>query len=372
MKIEEVRVNTINEETRLVLKTIKTSRGTFTNRKLAISNFMYNCEQDRIKFERPVFSAYFQTHHLTWNKFTSSWDYGELVLAKTHADKNNRIFIPIQQRSDEQINDLILQQSEEDFKDILGYSEYVPFQIPLQMGVNEWKKEKIKLLALLGKNQELVPIISSRHNPASFPLIIKEELGKSVLIGINSYELTRAVEITNLSYLTAINIKVKENQKTSLFVNFGYSRILTRLSNVAGCFAFTCFAGDVFSERAYNPNIMPSQVRNHMMDTKPSQYPYYDPKEKKFTKSLPQKEWYGLDITKNSMEQISIAEGLTPYKAIKCLSFFYQQRDLDLINDLIISNKNPFEVMKNYTGWNVFLSRVPIPLQTNQRELSEF
>lgn len=118
---------------------------------------------------------------------------------------------------------------------------------------------------------------------------------------------------------------------------------------------------------------MSNNTIKHMMDRKPSEYLYYDPKEKKFNKSLPQKDWYGIDLTKEAMNGVSVAEGLSGYQVIKVISHFLQQRDLDLINSLIISKKNPLEVMKDYTGWNVFFSRVMLPLnQQKQKSLSEF
>ena len=190
MIIQEVKVNSLNTESRFVLKDIKTPEGVFSNRKIAISNFMFNCEKDRMKYERPVFGALFQTHHIVWDSLNSSWDYDGLESAKEHANKNNRVFLTYQQRSDNQLNDLKLIESEHGFKTFLDLVDNVPFQLPINMGLNEWKKEKKKLILLLKPNQNLVPIVSSRHNVSSFPLIIKEEIGKSKIIGINSYELT--------------------------------------------------------------------------------------------------------------------------------------------------------------------------------------
>lgn len=373
MILKEVKVEAIDKSSRFVLKRIKTSEGEFPNRKLAINNFMFNCEQDRIKFERPVFNnAPIQTHHLSWDFFSNGWDYTMLETAKEHAEKNKRIFLTYNQRSDNKMNELKLKDSVKDFNELINLVDNVPFQLPLDMTLSKWKEVKEKLLLLLNPTQSLVPIISSRHNPSSFPFIIKEEIGKSKIIGINSYEISTPIEITNLSYLTAINSNVKINEDTSLFVNFGYSRMLRRFSNIAGSFAFSCFAGDIFSERAYNPNTMSKDVIKHMMDRKPTEYSYYDLIEKRFLKSLPQIEWYNVDLTKESMKGVSVAEGLNGYQVIKCISHFLQQKDLDLINSLIISKSNLLETMKNYTGWNVFLSRVMLPLSSNQRNLSEF
>ncbi|MFA5154509.1 MAG: hypothetical protein WC554_18340, partial [Clostridia bacterium] len=198
--------------------------------------------------------------------------------------------------------------------------------------------------------------------------------GKTKFIGINSYGITTAIEITNLSFLNAINSSININERTSLIINFGYNRIMSkRFSNIAGSFAFSCFGGDIFSEHTYNPNIQSSKgVMNYMTDKKPSEYSYYDIIEKRFNKSVPQLEWYGLDLTKKSMEKVSVAEGLSGYKVIKCISHFYQQRDLNFINELIISKNNIFEDMKNYVGWGIFLNSLVLPLSSNQKNLSEF
>ncbi len=372
MTIEEVKVEAVDENSRFVLKKIKTDVGEFYNRRVAISNFMFNCEQDKMLYNRPIFNAPVQTHHINWDFLSNGWDYNGLTTAKEHAEKNNRVFLIYHQRSDKQMNELKLKDSVRDFNDVLDSVNDVPFQLPLEMSLDKWKEVKGKLMSCLKPNQNLVPIISSRHNTASFPLIVKEEIGKSKVIGINSYEISTPVEITNLSFLTAINSKIKINQETSLFINFGYSRIIRRLSSIAGSFAFSCFAGDILSERAYNPKTMSRDVIKHMMNRKPTEYSYYDEIEKKFNKSLPQMEWYGADLTKETMGKVSVAEGLNGYQVIKCVSHFLQQRDLDLINSLIISKSNLFETMKNYTGWNVFLNMVMLPLSSNQRNLSEF
>ena len=59
MIIKEVMTEAVDKGSRLVLKRIKTSHGDFSNRKLAISNFMYNCEKYRMKYGQPLFSTLF-------------------------------------------------------------------------------------------------------------------------------------------------------------------------------------------------------------------------------------------------------------------------------------------------------------------------
>ncbi|MEK6952772.1 MAG: hypothetical protein AABX29_07190 [Nanoarchaeota archaeon] len=372
MIIKEVITEAVDKDSRLVLKRIKTSHGDFSNRKLAISNFMYNCEKDRMKYGQPLFNGIFQTYHLRFDKVLNDWDYLGLGNAKKHAETNNRIFIPYKPRNDEKLSQMKWKDSISDFKIMVGKVENVPFIIPLDATLNNWKKHRVEAISLLSPSQSLVPIISSKHNVSHFPTIIKYEIGKSNLIGIHSYELRDITERTNLSYLRAINSDTKTGDKTSLFVNFNYPRILTRYLSIAGCFAFNCFAGDVFSERTIFPTGIPRMVRNYMFDKKPEEYNFYDFKEKKFNKSLPQKEWYGIDLTKSSMANVSVLQGLNGYQLIKCISHIKQQDDLDLINALILNKQNVIEHLRNYTGWGVFLDTIVLPSAQTQQTLLKF
>lgn len=372
MIIKDVMTEIVDRNSRLVLKRIKTSDGEFSNRKLAISNFMYNCERDRMKYGQPLFNGIFQTYHLRFDKVLGDWDYLGLENAKKHAERNNRIFIPYKPRNDETLSGMKWKDSISDFKTMIGKVDNVPFVIPLDATLSDWKKHKIDAVSLLSSSQSLVPIISSKHNVSHFPTIIKYEIGKSNLIGIHSYELRDIIERTNLSYLRAINSNTKTGDKTSLFINFNYPRILTRFSNIAGCFGFSCFAGDIFSERAYFPSGMRREAVNFMMDKKPEEYSFYDSKEKKFTKSIPQQEWYGIDITRNSIANVSVLQGLSGYKVIKCISHIKQQDDLDLINSLIINKEDLVKFMRNYTGWGVFLDTMVIPSLNTTQTLLKF
>ena len=54
------------------------------------------------------------------------------------------------------------------------------------------------------------------------------------------------------------------------------------------------------------------------------------------------------------MEKISVSEGLNSYDSIRWLNHFFQQRDLNLINEFLLSKKEIVNTIKNYTGWSVF------------------
>lgn len=372
MMIKEVKVEAVDPNSGFVNKKIFTNEGIFTNRKIAVSNFMYNCELDRLKYDQEVFDSNFQTHHLNWNKEGKYWDYKSVLSAKKHAEKHNRIFLAYPQRNEEQLNNLTLEISKRDFKEMAELFDEVPFQIPLNMTYNQWKKVKPHLISMLNENQSLIPIISSRHDIRTFPLIIKEEIGNSNLIGINSYELRSTLEIINLSYLREINRNIAVGKKTSFFINFAHPRALAKISNFPSCFGFSFFAGDIFSERTSFISRMTEKTIKSMFDRKPSEYLMYDLNEKKFNKSPQQKGWYGEDITRKVLGGISVNQGLNGYQVHKWVSHYLLQKDLDKITLLVSSNSNVGEYVKNYTGWSVFLNGIKIALTPSQKELPKF
>lgn len=360
MEIQDIRVKLVDEDSRFVLKKITTKEGKeFYNRKLAVCNSIYFCERQRLIYGKPLFNSLFQTFHIGWDNKEEEWDYKGLKKAKEHAKQKNRVFVPYKQRNEEQWSNLKWEESENEFKEFQKKVDIVPYPIPLNASLEEWKVKKKEALELLEPHQELIAIISSKHlNLEEFPYIVKEELKNSKFLGICCYGISDVIERRNLSYLNSINSSFKIGQKIALIFCFDYFRILKSHSSIAGCFAFSCFGGDVFSERAYFPKGWDKKTFKKIFSKKPAQYPLYDIKEKKFTTSLPQKEWYGFDFTKSFMDRISVSEGLIGYNAIKWINHHLQQTDLDLINELLISKRNIIDSLKNYTGWNVFWNLV--------------
>lgn len=356
MEIQEIKIEFIDEDSRFVLKRIKTKDGKeFFNRKLAVCNSIYSCENDRITYGKPLFNSPFQTHHIGWDNKEEEWDFKGLTKRKKHALKNNRFFVPYKQRNENQWENLNWNESLKDVEEFKDKTKIVPFPIHLKSSFEEFKTNKQKTLDLLEEGQELMPIISTKHlNLNEFPLIVKNELKESKFFGICCYGVSDVIERRNLSYLNAINSSFNIGDSTALIFCFDYLRILKNHSYIAGCFAFNCFSGDVFSEKAYFPRGWNQEAFDNIMKKKPSNYPLYDIKEKKFTTSLPQKEWYGFDLTNNFMGQISVNEGLSGYKALKWINHHLQQKDLDLINELLISKRKVIDALKNYAGWNVF------------------
>src|SRR3989344_1814937 len=355
MQIKNVKVELVDKISRLVLKRITTDKGECFNRILAVSNGIYSCERKRLNHGKSVFNSIFQTFHLNWDKQEGEWDFKGLKKARQHAKKNKRFFIPYKQRNEEQWNKLNWKEAEREFKTFQKKESIVPYPIPLTASLEEWIIKKKEALNLLEPHQELIAIFSSKHlNINDFPALIKEELNNSLFLGLCCYELKTSLEKTNLSLLNSINSSFKIGDKTALICYFDYPKILTRNSYVAGSFAYCCFAGDVFSEKAHFPRSMSPESAEKMMNRKLTDYYLYDIKEKKFTKSLSQKEWHGFSLTDNFMEKISVSEGLNSYDSIRWLNHFFQQRDLNLINELLISKKEIVNTIKNYTGWSVF------------------
>jgi len=357
--IQSIKVEFVDKDSRLVLKKLITTDGReIHNRKLAVCNSIYSCERQRLIYGKSMFNSLFQTYHIGWDKKESEWDYKGLKNAEAHAKQNKRLFVPYKQRNEEQWSKLNWKEADKEFKKFQEETDIVPYPVPLNASLKELKNKKSEVLKLLEPNQELIFIVSSKHlNLKEFPLIAKYELKNSKLFGICSYGISDVIERRNLSYLNAINSSFEVGQNIALIFCFDYSRILKNHSYIAGCFGFSCFGGDVFSEKASFPFQWGKKAFEKVTKKSPSKYPLYDIKEKKFTTSLPQKEWYGFDFTKGFMDKIAVSEGLIGYNALKWANHHLQQKDLDFINQLLIQRKNVIESMKNYTGWNVFLAK---------------
>ncbi|MDP3881998.1 MAG: hypothetical protein Q8Q31_03940 [Nanoarchaeota archaeon] len=353
MKIKEIKVEAIDEETGIILKRIVTDKGIFFSRKIAVSNTIYVCEKNRIKLNKSIIDTPFQTQHLEWNKSNEEWELTGLKKAKKHADQSNRFFIPFNQRNQSQWSSLGWDESFEDFRDLLRKTDIVPLYVPVTASLDELDTYKQKALSYLSKDQEIIIVLSTKHDIRHFPIIFESELKSSHFLGVSCYELTDSVELINVNFMKSLNAKLKLGQDCALIMCFNFPRVMSRHLQVAGSFAFTLFGGDVFSQRS---NFAMDYEK--LEDLKPEDIYCYDNKEKKFTKSNTQKVRYGFDITDGVITNIPVSEGLDWHQAIKFLSQRLQQNDLDLINDCLIQ-KQPLETeIKNYTGWNVFLDSI--------------
>jgi len=355
MEIQNIKVELVDEDSRLVLKKMITNEGEFFNMIIAVSKQIYNYERKRENYNNSIFNNPFQTFHIMWNDKEEEWIPTGMEKAKEHAKKNKRFFIPYKQRKESQWNKLTWEEAEEEFKEFLGKTEIVPYPIPIRASLEEWGKKKEEALKLLKPSQQLMAIISSKHlNMDEFPKLVKEELRNSFFLGICCYRLGTSLEINNLSVLNSINSSQKEGEKTAFIIYFDFQRMLMNLSNISGSFAYSLFAGDVFSEKAYFPQKMSYESRDNMLNKKLKDYYLYNPEQKKYSKSISQKQWYGFDVVKNILQKISAIEGLNGYQLVKWINHYLEQRDLNFINKLLIENKEIVKTIRNYAGWCVF------------------
>lgn len=355
MELKEVKIEFVDPESRLVLKKIITDKGEYLNHKIAVSNSLFSCERKRVLYGKSMFLSWFQTYHIRWDYKFKEWDFLGLEGAYTHSLENQRIFFPFKQRNEEQMNNLTWQESDNDYDIFVKrYNlKYVPYAIPLNATVEEWKAKK-ESLEELDKTRIIIPIISTKHNIEHFPGILLHEFKNSNMIGLVSYELTNVVETINLSITRKINSNGNIGDKSCLIVNLGFPRILSRHAYVSGAFAFSCFAGDIFSEKAYFIKNMSREAILQMMSKKPEDYYFYDPIQKGFNKSSTQLDWYGKELTRNDLSKISLDEGLEGYHAINWMNQARIQKDFNDINEKLIEKSNIVNYLRDNSRWGVF------------------
>ena len=362
MFLKEIKTELVDEDSRLVLKKIITSDGEYRNRKIAVTNSIFHSESEREKYGKDVYTSPFQTHHLRWDKKSKSWDYSSIDKAKQHSKKYGRLFIPYHQKNQEQLENINWSESEGDFFDLADRGmNIIPCYVPLGTNYKELKQRTDDLKSVISKTQKIIYILSSKHPVESFDSIIKEQMKADALIGINCYELTTPTEVVNLSKLRKLNCSFKTGEHSPLIFAFNYPRIFIDHSNVAGSFVYSCFSADVLSEKAHFLENMPPHILEKIKAKSPEEFYLYDSAQRGFNKSLTQKQWYGIDMTRNYMNSVSVNEGLMGHQVIRWQAHYNQQLDLELINDALARKENVVEFIRNYSRWNVFWDRKVAP-----------
>lgn len=224
MKIKETKVVAVDLKSGFVLKQTITDSGEFLNRKLAVPNTIYVCEKQRAKLNKPLMNLPFQTHHLKWDKSNEEWELTGLKKAKKHAEQNNRIFIPFNQRNQQQWESLSWNESLEDITDLLRKTEVIPFSIPPTASLEEWISYKEEASKKLSEKQILMPVISSKHDVRHFPDILAYEIKLSKLLGISCFELIDSIELLNLNFVKSISSRLKVGDSCALIAYFKYAR----------------------------------------------------------------------------------------------------------------------------------------------------
>jgi len=337
MILKEIKTEHTDERTGLVVKRIKTSEWETLNHKVAINNSLFSCEQKRLIYNKPLLDSPFQIHHIPFKKKKQTWDFEGFDISKAHATRQKRLYLAFQQRSAEQWNNLNFTEAEGDFQDLAtrGLS-FVPYSIPKDSSLETWKERKKDALSILNKSQILVPVFCSKHQRDLFEEIFSYEFENSKLIGVQCYNINDNDNFINLTKIKLRNMRLQKGDEAPLLFGLSYSKVQKSFSNVSGCFAYSCFGFDVLSHRQVFLENMPTKVVRKILSTSVEEIMRYDRMLGGFNLSAEQEFWDGINITQAFLENVSVAEGLTPYQAIQWANYNGQQNDFSILNNHVL------------------------------------
>lgn len=337
MILKNVKVEHKDDKTGMVVKRIITSEGEFFNHKLAINNNIFNCEKQRLTFRKSIFNIPFHAHHISYNNKKRIWVFEGIEVSKEHAKNYDRIYLAFQQRNDDQWQKLTFKEAEGDFQDLAtrGLS-FVPYPIPLDASLEEWKKRKTDATSILNASQMLVPIFCSKHQIELFDDIFNYEFEHSKMIGVQCYGLNDGISLLNLMKIRLRNMKLEMGDESPLLWGLNYQRVLNSFSYVSGSFAYTCFGFDIVSGRQTFLEKMPPDIVQKIINKNPDEIMKYDRILGGFNLSAEQEYWDGQNITIQFLENVKASEGLSPYQAIQWANHKGQQDDLDVLNKYIL------------------------------------
>ena len=213
--------------------------------------------------------------------------------------------------------------------------------------------------SILNGTQKAVPIISSRHDFAEFPEIIKCAISELSFLGLNLYSLSESKEFLNLSALRKANSEFKKDDEAPLIFGFNHPRHLKNYSYVNSSFAYSCFGIDVFSERQYFLKNMSEKAISEMMKKSPDQYMLYDVSQGGFNRAKEQVGWHGVDLTNISLMGISVEEGLTAYQSLIWINSLRQQTDLSILNGKLMNRESIINYIENEKSkWASFYTEI--------------
>lgn len=356
MILKNTKVELVDKASRFVLKRTLLGETELMNRKHAVTNQIFSYERKRLKEDKGLFpNASYQTHHIFHDK-RFGWDYSELEMARSHADKSKRLFIPFEQRNYKQWKALTWGEAETSFINLANRGlQVVPYPLPLSATLEEWEWRKGIVMKKKLPSQEIMPVLSSRHNEDSFHEIIKAEIIESKLIGIHLYGLKKAKEVVNLSRLRAINSGLKENQNCALFVGFNFPRKLPRkFENVNSSFVYSTFGIDVFSPNQMSPAQMKAMLQNKEKLTELSSW-LYDPTQGGYSTNPDQEAWHGFGLVNTLTHMVPVAEMLNKFQTIIWFSIKLEQDDFDILNEKILSKSDIVKYIKDgKSKWATF------------------
>lgn len=347
MILKFTKVETVDRESRFVLKRTTLGNRDLLNRKHAVTNQIFSYERQRIKEGKGIFpDALYQTYHIFKDK-NIGWDYIEIDEARAHADNHNRILIPFEQRNQKQWRKLHWDEAETSFLRVANQGmQIVPYPLPLDADINDWEKYKLNAEKKLLPSQEIIPIISSRHNEETFQDFINLEIKKSKLIGIHLYPDIKPLDLVNLSRLRAINSRLKPNDVCALFVGFNAMRRLPKLDSVNSSFVFSTFGIDIFSPYQMSQAQMKAMLKN---EEKLKEYleQFYDTTQGGYSTNPDQQAWHEIGLIDLLTSKVPIAEALGKYQAIIWYSTLFEQEDFKLLNSKILAKENIVDYILN-------------------------
>lgn len=370
MILKNIKVEHKDEKTGFVVKKIATSEWETLNHKIAINNSLFNCERQRLICKKPLLKSPFQIHHIASSK--NIWDFDGIAISKQHATKQKRFFLAFQQRSEKQWNNLDFAEAEDDFQELATRGlPFVPYSIPLNANLENWKKRKDDANSILNKSQMLVPVFCSKHQIDLFDDVYNYEFEKSKLIGMQCYSLNDATTLLNLMKLRLRNMRLEAGDEAPLLLGLNYSKFQRKIAHVSGSFAYSCFGFDIFSERQTFLENMPPQVVSEILNKSIDEIMRYDRVLGGFNQSAEQEFWDGRNITQEFLENVAVAEGLTPYQAIQWANYRGQQGDFNLLNNYILETANEDKkdlalnfIQNDKEKWSVFWKTKMIKLLT--------
>ena len=338
-----------DEKTGMVLKRITTSEWETHNHKIAVNNSLFNCEKMRIDNKKPILNAHFQIYHIFFNKKRKIWNFDKMAESKAFASKLGRFYLPFQQRNAKQWESLTFKEAEADFQDLItrGLS-FVPYSIPLDASLEEWKKRKADALTLLNQGQTLVAIFCSKHQIDLFEGVFNYEFESSKLIGVQCYGLNDANTLLNLMKIKARNQRLQTGDEAPILIGLNYEKVLRNLSCVSGNFAYSCFGFDVLSCRQINMENLPTDVIRKMLSKEIEEIMKYDRVLGGFNHSAEQEFWDGINATRAFLENVDVTQGLSPYQAIQWANHREQQKDFDILNEYILETAYDSNALLNF------------------------
>lgn len=358
MILDYTKVEVVDRESRFLLKRTNLGNRQILNRKHAVTNQIYSYERQRIEEGKGVFpNTFYQTYHIFFEK-NIGFDLTDTHIARAYADNQNRILISFQQRNLKQWIKLDWDEAETSFIAMANQRlQIIPYPLPVNANVDDWIAHKGNAIKKILPSQDIMPVLSSRHNEDTFQDVAQHEIKESKLVGIHLYPDIKPIDFANLSRLRAINANLKPNDVCALFVGFNAMRRLAKLDSVNSSFAYSTFGIDIFSPYQMSQAQMKAMLRDK---EKLKEYleQFYDITQGGYSTNPDQQAWYEEGLIDLLKSKVTIDEALGKFQAIIWYSTWFEQQDFDTLNSKLLSKENIIEYITNSKSkWATFWSR---------------